>query len=143
MAALSRDELIAILAEIVQAPRARSSQARTTDGLKAAEMLAKMCGWNQPERVNVQGVEVKVDAALLSSTSGLRAASRASADKRPWMESPIGANRPSPRVVELPRVLVVRIRLESFDHRFASLAMARTMRARACARSANSFSSPV
>jgi hypothetical protein len=35
------------------------------DGLKAAEMLAKMCGWNEPERVNVQSVEVKVDAALI------------------------------------------------------------------------------
>jgi hypothetical protein len=31
------------------------------DGLKAA----KMCGWNEPERVNVQSVEVKVDAALI------------------------------------------------------------------------------
>jgi hypothetical protein len=28
-------------------------------------MLAKMCGWNEPERVNVQSVEVKVDAALI------------------------------------------------------------------------------
>ena len=35
------------------------------DGLKAAEMLARMCGWNEPERVNVQSVEVKVDAALI------------------------------------------------------------------------------
>ena len=32
---------------------------------KAAEMLAKMCGWNEPEQVNVQSVEVKVDAALI------------------------------------------------------------------------------
>jgi hypothetical protein len=36
-----------------------------TDDLKAAEMLAKMCGWNEPERVNVQSVEVKVDPALI------------------------------------------------------------------------------
>ena len=28
-------------------------------------MLPKMCGWNEPERVNVQSVEVKVDAALI------------------------------------------------------------------------------
>jgi hypothetical protein len=28
-------------------------------------MLAKMCGWNEPERVNVQSVEVKVDSALI------------------------------------------------------------------------------
>ena len=27
-------------------------------------MVARMCGWNEPERVNVQSVEVKVDAAL-------------------------------------------------------------------------------
>jgi hypothetical protein len=46
--------------------KVRSSvEARPTDGLKAAEMLAKMCGWNEPERVNVQSVEVKVDAALI------------------------------------------------------------------------------
>ena len=24
-----------------------------------------MCGWNEPERVNVESVEVKVDAALI------------------------------------------------------------------------------
>ena len=28
-------------------------------------MLAKICGWNEPEPVNVQIVEVKVDAALI------------------------------------------------------------------------------
>ena len=28
-------------------------------------MLAKMCGWNESERVNVQSDEVKVDAALI------------------------------------------------------------------------------
>jgi hypothetical protein len=39
--------------------------ARLADGLKAAEMLAKMCGWNEPERVNVQSVEVRVDASLI------------------------------------------------------------------------------
>jgi hypothetical protein len=65
MAALTRDELVGILTEIVHATRARLSEARPGDGLKAAEMLAKMCGWNEPERVNVQSVEVKVDAALI------------------------------------------------------------------------------
>ena len=58
MAALSKDELIVILTEIVHATRARLSEARPGDGLKAAEMLAKMCGWNEPERVNVQSVGV-------------------------------------------------------------------------------------
>jgi hypothetical protein len=28
-------------------------------------MLAKMCGWNEPERVSLQSVEVKVDASLI------------------------------------------------------------------------------
>jgi hypothetical protein len=65
MAALTRDELVKILTEIVHATRARLSEARPTDGLKAAEMLAKMCGWNEPGRVNVQSVEVKVDSALI------------------------------------------------------------------------------
>ena len=65
IAALSRDELIGILAEIVHAARRRLPEARTADGLKAAEMLAKLCGYNEPERVNVQSVEVKVDAALI------------------------------------------------------------------------------
>ncbi len=64
-AALTRNELVGILTEIVHAARARLSDASPTDGLKAAEMLAKMCGWNEPERVNVQSVEVKVDAALI------------------------------------------------------------------------------
>jgi hypothetical protein len=42
MAAMTRDELIGILTDIVQASRARLSQARPGDGLKAADMLAKM-----------------------------------------------------------------------------------------------------
>jgi hypothetical protein len=67
---MTRDELIGILTEIVHATRARSVEARTADGLKAAEMLAKMCGWNEPEKVNVQSVEVKVDAALIAQLRG-------------------------------------------------------------------------
>jgi hypothetical protein len=31
----------------------------------ATVMLAKMCGWNEPEKVNAQSIEVKVDAALI------------------------------------------------------------------------------
>jgi hypothetical protein len=63
--ALSRDELIAILTEIVQATRTRLLEARPTDGLKAAEMLAKMCGWNEPEQVKHDHVHLQVDAALI------------------------------------------------------------------------------
>ncbi|HEY5812072.1 MAG TPA: hypothetical protein VIT23_05425 [Terrimicrobiaceae bacterium] len=65
MAALTRDELVEILTEIVKSTRSRLSEARMADGLKAAEMFGKMCGWNEPEKVNVQSVEVKVDAALI------------------------------------------------------------------------------
>jgi hypothetical protein len=62
-AALSRDELIGILAEVVQATRARLSEARPGDGLKAAEMLAKMCGWNESEQVKHDHLHIQVDSA--------------------------------------------------------------------------------
>ena len=41
------------------------SEARTADGLKAAEMLAKNMWRNEPERVNLQSVEIKEDASLI------------------------------------------------------------------------------
>lgn len=66
MAALTRDELVGILTDIVKATRNRLPEARTADGLKAAEMLARMCGCNEPEKVSVHSVEVKVDAALIA-----------------------------------------------------------------------------
>ena len=65
MAALSRDELIRILSEIVHAARNRLPEARTADGLKAAEMLAKMCGYNEPEQVKHDHVHLQVDSALI------------------------------------------------------------------------------
>jgi hypothetical protein len=65
MAALTRDELVGILTEIVHATRARLSAARPSDGLKAAEMLAKMCGWNEPEQVKHDHVHLQVDSALI------------------------------------------------------------------------------
>ena len=65
MAALSRDELIGILTEIIHATRARLSEARPSDGLKAAEMLAKMCGWNEPEQIKHDHVHIQVGSALI------------------------------------------------------------------------------
>jgi hypothetical protein len=65
MAALSRDELIGIPAEIVHAARARLSEARLGDGLKAAEMLAKLTGWNEPDQIKHNHVHVQVDSALI------------------------------------------------------------------------------
>jgi hypothetical protein len=65
MAALSRDELIGILTEIVQATRTHLSEARPSDGLKAAEMLARICGWNEAEQVKHDHVHLQVDSALI------------------------------------------------------------------------------
>jgi hypothetical protein len=65
MAALTRDELIGILTEIVHATRGRLSEARPSDGLKAAEMLARMCGWNEAEQVKHDHVHLQVDSALI------------------------------------------------------------------------------
>ena len=65
MAALSRDELIGFLAEIVHAARSRLLETRTADGLKAAEMMAKMCGWQEPEVVSHQHVHLQVDASVI------------------------------------------------------------------------------
>jgi hypothetical protein len=44
LVAMTRDELIEILTEVVKETRKRLEDVRTADGLKAAEMLAKMCG---------------------------------------------------------------------------------------------------
>jgi hypothetical protein len=67
MAALTRDELIKILTEIVHAARNRLSETRTADGLKAAEMLAKMCGWNEPERSVCKALKSRLMQRLSSS----------------------------------------------------------------------------
>jgi hypothetical protein len=110
MAALTRDELVKILTEIVHAARNRLLETRTADGLKAAEMLAKMCGWNEPEKVNVQSVEVKVDAALIEQLRagyaelGRRqqqqlADSVCSQQRDEW--NPLAVRGPTPRVPPL------------------------------------------
>jgi hypothetical protein len=65
-AALKRDELVAILTDIVKAARDRLKDARLSDPLKAAEMLTKICGWNEPEKPqDHQHVHMHVDAALI------------------------------------------------------------------------------
>jgi hypothetical protein len=40
---------------------AKSGKIELPNKLGALQLLAKMCGWNEPERVNVQSVEVKRD----------------------------------------------------------------------------------
>jgi hypothetical protein len=65
-AALTRDKLVGILAEIVHAARNRLLEARPSDGLKAAEMLAKICGWNEPGKPQEhQHMHMHVDAGLI------------------------------------------------------------------------------
>jgi hypothetical protein len=96
MAALSRDELVGILAEIVHAARARLSEARLGDGLKAAEMLAKMAGWNEPEQVKHDHVHIQVDSALIDqlragfAALNARDSSRAQLIEVPSKEEPPG-----------------------------------------------------
>ena len=65
MAALTRDELVGILTEIVHSARNRLLETRTADGLKAAEMLARICGYNEPEQVKHDHVHLQVDSALI------------------------------------------------------------------------------
>ena len=81
LAALSRDELVGILTEIVQATRNRLSEARPSDGLKAAEMLAKMCGWNEAEQVQHDHVHLQL-IALLSKNFELAYAQLGAREKR-------------------------------------------------------------
>ena len=45
---------------------AQNSPGLSRNAFTAAEMLAKMCGWNEPEKLSVHSVEVKVDAALIA-----------------------------------------------------------------------------
>jgi hypothetical protein len=51
--------------QALDAARARLSEARPSDGLKAAEMLAKMCGWNEAEKGEVRHIHLQVDAGLI------------------------------------------------------------------------------
>ena len=41
------------------------SETRTADGLKAAELLSKLCGYNEPEQVKHDHVHLQVDSALI------------------------------------------------------------------------------
>jgi hypothetical protein len=59
---MTRDDLVEILTEIIQASCSRLAEAHLADGLKAAEMLAKTCGWNEPERKQVQHMQLQVDS---------------------------------------------------------------------------------
>lgn len=49
----------------MHATRSRLPEARLGDGLKAAEMLAKMCGWNEAEQVRHDHVHLQVDSAII------------------------------------------------------------------------------
>jgi hypothetical protein len=74
--------------------RARGYLSQRGDGLKAAEMLAKMCGWNEPEKVNVQSVEVKVDAALIEQLRAGYAQLASKGAPLALQEGAVGATHP-------------------------------------------------
>jgi hypothetical protein len=83
--ALKRDELIEILTDVIRSARERLSEARLPDALKAMEMLIKMAGWNEPERVNHGHVHIQVDSGLMEQ---LRAGYAQLAERRANTSSP-------------------------------------------------------
>jgi hypothetical protein len=65
-------------------------------------MLAKLCGWNEPERVDVQSVEVKVDAALIEQLrAGYAQLGAREKPTLPLAEGPAGGN---PRETDYPAI---------------------------------------
>jgi hypothetical protein len=46
--------------------------AKPYEALKAAELLAKLAGWNEPERTEHQHVHLAVDAGLIAQLRGAR-----------------------------------------------------------------------
>jgi hypothetical protein len=64
-AAITRDELIVFLGDIVHSARSRLSEVRTADALKATELLAKMCGWQEQETQRHEHIHLQVDSALI------------------------------------------------------------------------------
>jgi hypothetical protein len=63
---MARATFLAWLAEIVHAARSRLSEARAADGLKAAELLTKICGYNEPEKHEYAHQHLHVDAGLIA-----------------------------------------------------------------------------
>jgi hypothetical protein len=66
------------------------------DGLKAAEMLARMCGWNEPERVTHQHQHLHVDSGLIAQLrEGYATLSAGGAKGAPLLaEGPVPAEGP-------------------------------------------------
>jgi hypothetical protein len=60
-----RPALAGLVMPWVHATCARLSEARLGDGLKAAEMLAKMCSWNEPETQRHEHIHLQVDANVM------------------------------------------------------------------------------
>ena len=65
---IAREDLIEFLVKFVHLP-VRKIDVKASDQLKAAEMLARMCGWNEPEQ---HDVNIGLQAELVSVIAKLR-----------------------------------------------------------------------
>jgi hypothetical protein len=100
--AITRQELAELLCNVVRAGFSKPEIAKPYEALKAAKMLAKLCGWNEPERVDVQSVEVKVDAALIEQLrAGYAQLGAREKPALPLAEGPAGGN---PRETDYPAI---------------------------------------
>ena len=61
-AGITRERILEFLSEVIE-----SAEERTSDRLKAAENLSKMCGWNEPKKI-----EVKTENPLMALLAEIR-----------------------------------------------------------------------
>ena len=64
--AITRQELAELLGKVVRGGFSKPEIAKPYEALKAAELLAKLAGWNEPERTEHQHVHLAVDAGLIA-----------------------------------------------------------------------------
>ena len=65
MQAITRQDLVELLAKTIKAGFGNPENARIHDALKASELLTKLCGWHEPERITHEHKHIHVDAALI------------------------------------------------------------------------------
>ena len=63
--AITRQELAELLGKVVRAGFSKPETAKPYEALKAAELLAKLAGWNEPEQIKHDHVHIQVDTALI------------------------------------------------------------------------------
>ena len=77
--AITRQELADLLSKVIKAGWKRPEQARPYDAQKAADLLAKLQGWHEAEKVQHSHQHIHVDAGLIEQ---LRAGYSALADRQ-------------------------------------------------------------